>query len=449
MDQRLKNMTAGRPVPLILSFALPLMAGSVFQQLYTVTDTMVVGKVLGVDALAALGAADWFNWMMLGTVQGFTQGFAIPMAQHFGADRHDALRQAVGAAVTLSAALALVLTLAGQLLITPVLALLHTPAEIVGGSRLYLRIMFGGTPVVMAFNLLACVLRSLGDGGTPLRAMIVSSLTNIALDVLFVMVFGWGIAGAAAATVIAQGLSALYCLGRAAKLDILRLSADDLRLRPGLLGRLLALGSPMAFQNCVIAVGGMILTALVNGFGVPFIAGYTAANKLFGVLEMAAVSYGYAMITYVGQNLGAGKTRRIRQGVRSALGISAVTSLAIAAVMLSFGRPILACFISGGPEQFDLALATAYRYLAVMSVCLPALYVLHVVRSALQGMGNTVMPMVSGIMELGMRTGVALALTRLIGGPGVFFAEVSSWMGADVVLTASYLHSVRRLPPDE
>ncbi len=448
MDQRLKNMTAGRPVPLILSFALPLMAGNVFQQLYTVVDTMVVGKALGVDALAALGAADWFNWMMLGMVQGFAQGFAIPMAQWFGAGRHDELRRTVGAAATLSAALALVLTLAGQSLITPVLALLRTPAEILGGSRLYLRIMFGGTPVVMAFNLLACVLRSLGDGKTPLRAMIVASLTNIALDMLFVMAFGWGIGGAAAATVIAQGVSALYCLGRAARLEILRLSADDLRPRTARLGRLLALGSPMALQNFVIALGGMILTAIVNRFGVAFIAGYTAANKLFGVLEMAAVSYGYAMITYVGQNLGAGKTRRIRQGVRSALGIAVATSLAIAAVMLLFGRTFLSGFISGTPEQFTQALDTAYRYLAVMSVCLPTLYVLHVVRSALQGMGNTLMPMVSGLMEFCMRTLVALTLTRLMGGQGVFFAEVASWMGADVVLTASYLHSVRRLPPE-
>ncbi len=448
MDQRLKNMTAGRPVPLILSFALPLMAGSVFQQLYTVVDTMVVGKALGVDALAALGAADWFNWMMLGVVQGFTQGFAIPMAQHFGADRHDELRRTVGAAVTLSAALALVLTAAGQALIPPVLALLRTPAEILGGSRLYLRVMFGGTPVVMAFNLLACVLRSLGDGRTPLRAMVAASLTNVALDLLFVMGFGWGIGGAAAATVIAQGVSALYCLGRASRLDVLRLTADDLRPRPARLGRLLALGSPMAFQNCVIALGGMILTSIVNRFGVTFIAGYTAANKLFGVLEMAAVSYGYAMITYAGQNLGAGKTRRIRQGVRAALGIALATSLVIAAVMLLFGRTFLAGFISGTPEQFGLALDTAYRYLAVMSVCLPTLYVLHVVRSALQGMGNTVMPMVSGIMEFCMRTLVALTLSRIMGGQGVFFAEVASWMGADLVLTASYLWSVKRLPEE-
>ena len=449
MDKRLKNMTAGRPAPLILSFALPLMAGSVFQQLYTVVDTMVVGNFLGVDALAALGAADWFNWMMLGVIQGFAQGFAIPMAQHFGAGDLPKLRQTVRDAAVLGAVSALVLTAAGQGLVLPVLRLLKTPGEILGGSALYLRIMFGGVPVVMAFNLLASVLRSLGDGRTPLRAMIVASLTNIALDMLFVMVFGWGIAGAAAATLIAQALSALCCLGRVMRLDVLRPAGEARRLRAGRCGRLLALGAPMAFQNCVIAVGGMILTAIVNGFGVVFIAGYTAANKLFGLLEMAAVSYGYAMITYVGQNLGAGRTRRIRQGVRTALAIALLTALVIAALMLLTGRAFLACFISGPPDQAARALDTAYRYLSVMSVCLPVLYVLHVLRSAIQGMGNTVLPMASGIMEFFMRTGVALVLSRAVGGDGVFFAEVSSWAGADVVLTASYLFCVKRLPPEK
>lgn len=445
MQPGLKNMTAGRPAPLILAFALPLMAGNVCQQLYTVVDTMVVGRVLGVDALAALGAVDWLNWLMLGLVQGLTQGFAIPMAQHFGADRRDLVRGTVGCAAVLAALSSLVLTGAGQIAIRPVLALLRTPADILPGGTVYLHVMFAGTPVVMAYNLLACVLRSLGDGKTPLQAMLVSSCANIALDVLFVMGFGWGIAGAAAATVIAQGLSGLYCLRRVRRVDFLRLGREDVHLRPAMAARLLALGAPMAVQNCVIAVGGMLLTAIVNGFGVLFIAGYTAANKLYGILEIAATSYGYAMITYVGQNLGAGDVPRVRQGVRTALVIALATSLAIAAAMLSLGRLILAGFISGTPEQVSQAMDVAYQYLAIMSICLPILYLLHVIRSALQGMGDTLLPMVSGLAELGMRTGVALALSRLIGGQGVFYAEVSAWLGADVVLVTAYLVSIRRL----
>ena len=447
MDKRIKDMTAGRPAPLIFAFALPLMAGNVCQQLYTVADTMVVGRFLGVDALAALGAADWLNWMMLGTIQGFTQGFAVPMAQEFGAGRPDRLRQAVGGAAALSLVLAVLLTAAGQALIGPVLRLLNTPAEAIGGSALYLRVMFAGVPVVTAYNLLAGVLRSLGDGKTPLHAMLVSSGLNIALDLLFVIVFRWGIAGAAIATVLSQAASGLYCLRQVRRLEILRLGRADLRPGRPLTGRLLALGSPMAAQNAVIAVGGMILTAIVNRFGMVFLAGYTAANKLFGVLEMAAISYGYAMITYTGQNLGAGNVPRIRQGVRAALVIAAATSLAIGGTMLIFGGTFLSGFLSGAPEDAARALAVGRQYLSVMSVCLPALYLLHVVRSALQGMGNAVMPMVSGVIEFFMRTGVALALTRVIGGAGVFYAEVSAWIGADVILLAAYFRTLKRLDP--
>lgn len=208
MASQTKNMTTGKPGKLILSFALPLMLGNVFQQLYTVVDTMVVGKYLGVNALAALGAADWMNWMMLGIVQGFTQGFGILMAQKFGAGKEDQLKKVIGNSVFLSAVFAIFLVLLGQTIAVPVLKLLQTPETILGDTLLYLRIMFAGIPIVMAYNLLACILRSLGDGKTPLHAMIVASFTNIALDLLFVMVFHWGIAGAAIATLLAQLVSA-------------------------------------------------------------------------------------------------------------------------------------------------------------------------------------------------------------------------------------------------
>ena len=441
-------MTQGAPGSLILGFALPLMAGNVFQQLYTVVDTMVVGKYLGVSALAALGAADWMNWMMLGIVQGFTQGFGILMAQEFGAAHYDRLRRVVGISGLLSVFFALFLVAGGQLAVNPVLALLQTPGDILGGTTLYLRIMFLGIPVVMAYNLFACILRSLGDGRTPLHAMIVASITNIVLDLLFVMGLQWGIAGAAIATLIAQLVSGLYCLYYIGKLDILRLSRADFRFQGSLGLKLLGLGFPMAFKNCIIAIGGMIIQFVVNGFGVIFIAGYTAANKLYGVLEIAATSYGYAMITYVGQNLGAGKTKRIRQGMRSALVIALVTSVSIAAVMLVFGKVILGWFISGTPAEVEATLQVAYTYLAVMSVCLPILYILHVTRAAIQGMGNTLLPMASGIAEFVMRTAAALILPGIIGQMGIYLAEISAWTGADVVLVSSYFLTVRKLPAD-
>ncbi len=444
-SSNIKNMTEGRPGRLILAFAIPLMAGNIFQQLYTVVDTMVVGKFLGVQALAALGAADWLNWMMLGIIQGLTQGFAIKMAQEFGAEKYRLLKKVIGNSGIMAAFFSLVLTLGGQFLAKPVLLILHTPGEILPDTLLYIRIMFMGIPVVMVYNLLACVLRSLGDSKTPLHAMVIASLTNIVLDVLFVYYFRWGIGGAAIATLIAQMISSVYCYHHIRRIDILSLSRDDFRMDRGLAVRLVGLGLPMAFQNAVIAIGGMIVQMVVNGFGVIFIAGFTATNKLYGLLEIAATSYGYSVVTYVGQNLGAKKWKRIRSGVNAALVVAIITSVFIGIVMLATGKWILGWFISGTPTQVEEAMRVAYFYLAVMSVSLPVLYVLHVLRSAIQGMGNTVLPMMSGIAEFFMRTMAVLFLPHVVGELGIFFAEILAWFGADVVLIVSYLVKIRAL----
>ena len=444
MGAKIKDMTTGKPLPLIVSFALPLMVGNIFQQLYTVVDTMVVGKALGVDALAALGATDWLYWMWLGMIQGVTQGFGILMAREFGAKQYENLRSVVGSSVTLSALAAVLFLVMGQLLADPILRLLNTPEEIMAWSRTYLRIMFLGIPIVMAYNLLATILRSLGDGQTPLYAMIVAALTNIALDMLFVLVFHWGIAGAAAATLIAQGISSLYCLLKIRKIGFMVLGKAHFTLKPAMAGRLVALGSPMAAQNAIIAIGGMIIQGVVNGYGVVFIAGFTATNKFYGVLEIAASSYGYAMTTYVGQNLGAGKLKRIRTGTTAANIIAVLTSLVISAILFLFGRLIVGLFISGTPQEVEEATQVGYRYLQVMSTFLPVLYILYVVRSAIQGMGNTVLPMLSGISELIMRTAGVMLLPMVMGSTGIFFAEILAWIGADLILIPSYYVTIKK-----
>ncbi len=445
MASTIKNMTEGKPLSLIVSFALPLMAGNVFQQLYTVVDTMVVGKALGVDALAALGATDWLYWLVLGMIQGVTQGFAILMAREFGARRYENLRSVTGISVLLTAGCAVVFLAVSQLAAAPVLNLLKTPAAVMGGALLYLRIMFFGIPIVMAYNLLACILRSLGDGRTPLNAMIVAALSNIALDLLFVLVFRWGIAGAAAATLIAQMFSGIFCFCRLRKIDFMKLEPQHFAVKSATAVRLMSLGCPMALQNIMIAIGGMIIQSVVNGFGVAFIAGFTASNKLYGVLEIAATSYGYAMITYVGQNLGAGKKERIRQGMRCATVVAVATSAVIGGLMLVFGKGIVSLFISGTPEEVAQAAKVAYDYLAVMSACLPVLYILHVTRSAVQGMGDTVLPMVSGIAEFVMRTGGVLLLPAVLNETGIYAAEVLAWAGADMILIPSYFITLSRV----
>lgn len=444
MNPKIKDMTTGAPLKLIISFSLPLMVGNIFQQLYTVVDTMVVGKALGVDALAALGATDWLYWMLLGMIQGVTQGFGILMAREFGGKQYENLRSAVGGSTILSILSALLFMVAGQLLARPVLQLLNTPPEIIDWAVMYLRIMFLGIPIVMAYNFLATILRSLGDGRTPLNAMIVASVINILLDLLFVLVFQWGIAGAAVASLIAQCVSSVYCLLKIRNIEFMTLNRSHFVLKPHVAVRLLSLGSPMAAQNAIIALGGMIITAVVNGYGVAFIGGYTASNKLYGILEIAATSYGYAMITYVGQNLGAGQRGRIRSGMKSATAVALATSAVIASVMLIFGENILGMFISGTDTEVAEAVTVGYTYLCFMSVCLPILYILHVTRSAVQGMGNTVLPMVSGIAEFIMRTGGVLLLPSLMGENGIFLAEVLAWLGADMILVPSYYVTLKQ-----
>lgn len=444
MSARNLDMTKGSPMPLLIRFALPLMAGNVFQQLYTVVDTMIVGKALGVGALAALGASDWLNWLMLGMVQGLTQGFAVLMAQAFGAREGEKLRHVTGVSTVLCLISAGVLVLIGQVFLEPVLRLMQTPEEIFGGAALYLRIMYSGIPIVMAYNLFACILRSLGDSRTPLYAMIVACGVNIGLDLLFVLVFRWGIAGAAAATLIAQGCSAVFCLLQLRHLEDMKLEKAHFRMEWWLIGRLLRLGATMAFQFLIISVGGLVVQFVVNGCGVVFIAGFTATNKLYGILEIAATSFGFAVVTYVGQNLGAGNIPRIRQGFRTGMVLALGTSLVIAAVMILFGEFILSGFISGTPEEVAATMKIAYGYLVIMSVCLPVLYVLYVARSALQGLENAALPFASGVVELVMRVGAAFLLPPLMGETGIFFAEVLAWLGADLVLVPGYYLTVRK-----
>ncbi len=445
MAQRIRNMTEGSATRLLISFALPLMAGNVFQQLYTVVDTAVVGQVVGVHALAALGAADWLNWMVLGILQGLTQGFSILMAQHFGAKDYRELSRCVGASMTLCAISAVVLTALSHLAARPVLGILNTPEDILGDSILYLRIVFSGIPVVMAYNFLASILRSLGDSKTPLYAMVVASLVNVGLDLLFVMGFRWGVGGAAAATVIAQAVSSVYCFLNVRKISFIKLEKGDLKLTRHMTGSLLKLGSPAALQNGIISIGGMVVQSVINRYGMLFIAGFTATNKMYGLFEFAAVSYGYAVTSYVGQNLGAKLLKRIKQGLRSAALVALATSAVIAVVMLLFGKFFLALFISGTPEEVEASMQIAYHYLAVMSITLPILYMLHIYRSALMGLGDTVTPMASGFVEMGMRISIALFLPLLLGQEGIYYAESGAWLGAAVLLMTAYYVRIHKL----
>ena len=440
------NMTEGRPVRLLLVFALPLMFGNVFQQLYTVVDTAIVGRGVSLDALAAVGAVDWLCWLILGLALGFSQGFAVKMSQDFGADDREGLRRTIGASARLSVIIAVVTVAASEAALPLFLRLLRVRPELAGMSDLYLRILFAGTPIVLFYNFCASVLRAVGNSRTPLIAMIIASVTNIGLDLLTVFVFGWGIAGAAGATLAAQALSGVICAVSIARTPELRFGREHLRRDRALTRRLLALGLPVALQNTVISVGGVVVQTIVNGYDVAFIAGFTATNKLYGLLEIAALSYGYAVTTYVGQNFGARRADRVRAGMRAGVLLSLVTAAVIAGAMILWGRQATMLFLSSEDPAVELAAGrTAYRYLVIMSAALPVLYLLYLYRAALQGMGDTVIPMVSGIVEFVMRVGVAVIVFFTGHRNNIFFSEVTAWIGAALLLGIAYYVSAARL----
>ena len=439
------NMTEGKPLKLLVSFALPLMFGNIFQQLYTVVDTAIVGRGVGMDALAAVGTVDWLNWMFLGIAQGFTQGFSVRMSQKYGEGDKEGLKRAIGQSVKLSVVITVLVTVIGQLGVPFFLQVLRVPAEISGMAELYIRIMLGGFVAMMFFNFCSSVLRSIGDSQTPLKAMMVASVTNIVLDYVAVFILHWGIAGAAAATLFSQCLAGTICAVKIYQSPDLHFGGRHLESDLHMGGNLMKIGAPIAAQNVIIALGGIVVQSVVNGFGTGFIAGFTATNKLYGLLEIAAISYGYAVTTYVGQNYGAGKPERIKNGMNAAVKLSLVTAAAIGVLMIIFGRQITMLFISAEvPELAKVAGDTAYWYLFCMSVSLPVLYLLHVYQAALRGMGNSVISMKSGIVEFCLRVSLSILVGITGFEYGIFGAEVSAWYGAAIFLALSYYRIVHK-----
>ena len=440
-----RDMTQGSPTRLILGFCLPIVAGNLFQQFYSLVDTLVVGRVEGVTALAAVSSAGWLDWLVLSIAMGMAQGFSIQIAQSFGAKNDMELRHAAGQGLLMSVAVVVLIGVLAQCLLRPVLVLMRTPANTIDLTCLYLRIIFGGLPLVMAYNVFSGYLRAIGDSRTPLIAMTTASVCNILLDILFVATFRWSVTGVAAATVLSQGVSCLICLAALVRLPLMRLARGDLRPDAPMIRRLMSLGLPLAFQNLIISIGGLVLQGVVNSFGFLFMAGFNAAMRLTGLIELAGTSIGSAVGTFAGQNLGAGRIDRVKLGLRKSAQIAMLMAFAVAACMLLFGRSILALFVEDEPEIIAQVLTIGYRYLAVMSLGLPMLYMLFVYRSTLQGLGDTVAPMVSGIVELVMRISIVLLLPLLIGEWGVYIAEIMAWFGAAVYLMVSYYRRIRVL----
>ena len=430
---RTKDMTTGKPVVLILAFAIPILAGNLIQQLYSLVDSLIVGQLLGVTALAAVSASGWLDWAVLSIPMGLAQGFSIQAAQYFGANRPEELRRTVGQSILIAAATTVLLEIASQLLLSPVLGWMNTPAETFSLTEGYLRIIYGGLPVVMAVNVLNGFLHALGNSRTPLAALAVASVVNMVLDWFFVGTCHMGI------------ISALISFRAVRRLNILHPERKDLRPDRRMTARLIRLGVPIAFQNVIIAVGGLILQGVVNGFGFVFMAGYNAASRLQGLVEMAGASLGNAVGTFAGQNIGAGKKDRVRKGLHSSARIGAGMALVIGGFMILFGKQILGLFIRDEQALAEQVLAFGYQFLCVMAAGLPMLYLLFVYRSTLQGLGNTFIPMISGFVELGMRVGCALLLPLMLGVWGIYTAEIAAWAGAAVLLIIGCYRELRKI----
>lgn len=376
---------------------------------------------------------------------GFTQGFSIRVSNCLGANDEKGMEKAIAMTYMSCLVIGLIVMIVSQLIIVPLLQVLNTPNHTIQGSILYLRIISSGSMIVIFYNCFSSILRAIGDSKTPLRAMVIAACMNIILDLITVCIFHLGIAGAALATIISQLFAAIYCYKKLNKELPFQLTKESFHFDTHLMKQLIYLGTPLAFQNIIIAIGGIILQSVVNGYGFLFIAGYTATNKFYGILEVVSISFGYAITTFTSQNYGAQKYQRMKQGIFQANLLSVGISIVILFIVILFGKNVLMLFISATPQQTKIVLKYAYDYLFVMAACLPVLYVLYSYRSALQGMENTFIPMVSGIVELLMRVTAAFILPRYIGVYGIYVAEVLAWFGAAIMLYICYRIDIRKI----
>lgn len=440
-------MTAGSPARLILSFAWPLILANVGQQLYMVVDASIVGRGVGVKALAAVGSTDWSYWLVLWTITGLTQGFSVFVARHFGHGDYGQMNRAIAVSAVLCAAIGAALTVAGLVAARPLLVLLDTPADILDGAETYLSTMFAGTLAVAAYNLAASILRAFGDGASPLHAMFMAAFVNLGLDLLFVLALGLGIFGAALASVIAQLASFAYCLWQISRIECVRIGKRELAPGQGTAKALLLFGLPIAVQYTVIAVSGMVLQSAVNGQGTAFVAGFTATNKLYGLLESTAIALGFAFSTFFAQNYGAGNKGRVRDGVKVGLKIAVALALAVAGLMAAFGGTLLLAFIDAAESEGAVAWQVAWHYLTVMSGCLVVLYAIHVYRNALQGLGVAKWSMFSGFAECAIRGLMATAAVSWAGREALFFTEPAAWLGALAFIMLPYYRCQGKMLP--
>jgi len=436
-------LTTGRPWRVIVVFAVPLLLGNVVQQLYHFVDAVVVGRQLGVDALAAVGATGSMLFLLLGFAWGLTSGFAIPTARAFGARDAAAVRRSVAAGTVLTGVCTVILTIGGPLLAAPLLELLRTPPQLMDEAVVFAQVSFLGGGAVMFFNYLSAIIRAIGDSRTPLVFLTLACALNVVLVILMVGPLSWGVGGAALATAVSQAVSVLLCLEFVRRrIPALHMRRADWRVSRADLGEHLRLGLPMGFQASIIAIGTLSVQVALNELGAESVAAYTAASRVDGLAVALLQSLGLAVSMFAAQNHGGGRPDRIRRGVVQATWMSVAAALVLGGLLIAFGRHLVHLFIEDGSDAvFDMA----GQMLAINGATYWILGILFVLRGALQGLGHTVIPTITGVIELVMRVAAAVVLGSLIGFAGVAMSNPLAWLGAVVVLVPAYVVAHREL----
>ena len=441
-----KDMTEGSPARLILFFTLPLIAGNIMQQLYAFIDTLLVGRFLGLEALAAVGCTGSLMFLLLGFVIGLTSGLAIYTGQRYGAKDATGVRESAAACIALSFVIAVFLSIVGFFACRPLLELMHTPEELLDNATGFFSIICGGAVFATSALMAANILRSLGDSKMPTFILGCGIAINIALELLFLLVFGWGVPGAALATVvswaIATGVFLLYIARRVPELHVRR---EDWRLSWNFLRAHLAIGLPMGFQATIIAFGAVILQVALNGLGPVAVAAYAAAQKVDTIAMMPMMSFGAAMAAYTAQNYGAGKFSRIRVGVQKCCLMSVGFSLLAGALVIAAGPYFMTLFV--GPEEVE-AIRLGQTYFLVNGLTYWILSMLFIFRYTLQGLGQSIVPTIAGVMELVMRATAGLFLVEAMGFLGACLGNPMAWLGSCVPLAIAYVMTVQRLPKE-
>lgn len=436
------DMTKGSPMKLIIQFMIPMCLGNIFQQFYNIADSIIAGQFLGVDALAAIGSTGSLIFLVTGWLNGLTSGFSVWVAQWFGARKTDRMRHFIAMSIYICVAFVVVMTVGLLAANEPILRLMNAPENLLDDISSYMAIIYAGLVVTCAYNALAAVLRALGDSRSPLYFLIVSAVINVVLDIAFIVIFHMGVEGCAYATVIAQGISALLCLVYIIKkFPVLRLKKEDFRFSVNTVKKLLGLGIPMGLQFSITAIGTIIVQGAINVYGAVYMAGFSAAGKIQNIICTVFVAFGATIATYVGQNRGAGKMDRVKQGVRLTQMMILVCSVVLMAVIHFFGKYMIFLFID--PAETEV-LHAAEIYFNIVSWAYPFLGSIFLYRNALQGMGYGFVPMMGGVFELVARAAIVFVAAANAGFAQVCMSDPAAWIAALIPLIPYYIWVMRK-----